>query len=247
MKPQHWCCCWVFLLTCGIGISYFTAPSAVLAQTKSNGKGLEIYTSSRKAPESSGTSDFMPGDGLRLKVWRDLSVADQGGVQNLGLNDDFIIDPRGYVTLPIIGEMRAVGHTRKSLARAIEDSLNVRAVHAMCLPLIRVTLMGALNKPGSYLIEPKETLWGLINEAGGPANNADVRKIFVERSGHVIFKNLLEGFEQAHSLEEIGVRSGDQIYVPGRSSFNFRTVVDYVTLTASVVVLYYQIQDHSRR
>jgi protein involved in polysaccharide export with SLBB domain len=244
MEPQRWRCFWLFLLTCGL--SHFAAPS-LLAQTKSTGKGLEVFTSSRKATDlPAGTSEFAPGDGVRVKVWRDISVADQGGVQNLGLNDDFVIDSRGYITLPIIGEMRVAGHSRRSLARAIEDSLSIRAVRVMCSPLIRVTLLGAVNKPGSYLIEPKESLWGLINEAGGPSNNADVKKIYVERSGKVIVKNLLQGFEQAHALEQIGVRSGDQIYVPGRSGFNIRTVVDYATLTASFVVLYFQMKDRRR-
>ncbi len=244
MEPQRWRCFWLFLLTCSL--SHFAAL-ALLAQTKSNSKNLEVFTSSRKATDlSAGTNEFAPGDGVRVKVWRDISVADQGGVQSLGLNDDFVIDSRGYISLPIIGEVRAVGHTRRSLARAIEDSLSIRAVRVMCSPLIRVTLLGAVNKPGSYLIEPKESLWGIINDAGGPSNNADVRKIYVERSGKVIVKNLLQGFEQAHALEQIGVRSGDQIYVPGRSGFNFRTVVDYATLTASFVVLYFQLKDRTR-
>lgn len=244
MELQRWRCVWLFLLTCGL--SHFAALS-LLAQTKSNSKGLESFTSSRKATDlSAGTNEFAPGDGVRVKVWRDISVADQGGVQSLGLNDDFVIDSRGYISLPIIGEVRAVGHTRRSLARSIEDSLSIRAVRVMCSPLIRVTLLGAVNKPGSYLIEPKESLWGLINDAGGPSNIADIRKIYVERSGKVIVKNLLQGFEQAHALEQIGVRSGDQIYVPGRSGFNFRTVVDYATLTASFVVLYFQLKDRTR-
>jgi protein involved in polysaccharide export with SLBB domain len=244
MKSHGWRCFRLFLLISGLS---HLAALTLLAQTKSNSKGLEVYPSSRKAAESSsGTSDFAPGDGVRVKVWRDISVADQGGVQNLGLNDDFVIDSRGYVMLPIIGELRAAGHTRRSLARAIEDSLSIRAVRVMCLPLIRVTLLGAVNKPGSYLIESKESLWGLINEAGGPSNNADIRKIYVERSSKVIVKNLLQGFEQAHALEQIGVRSGDQIYVPGRSGFNLRTVVDYTTLTASFVLLYFQFKDRTR-
>jgi protein involved in polysaccharide export with SLBB domain len=190
--------------------------------------------------------DFAPGDGVRVKVWRDVSVSTQGDVNSLGLNDDFIIDSRGNITLPIIGEMRATGHTRRSLARAIEDSLSIRAVRVMCSPLIRVTLLGAVNKPGSYLIEPKESLWGLINEAGGPGNNADFKKIYVERSGQVVVKNLLQAFEEAHTLEQLGVRSGDQIYMPGTSHFNWRSIVDYATLTASFVVLYFQLKDRYR-
>jgi len=230
MNKQSWFSAVVILIIFGLSLSSI-APPMLFAQTKSTVRGA---------------TDFSPGDGVRVKVWRDVSVSTQGDVNSLGLNDDFIIDNRGNVSLPIIGEMRAVGHTRRSLARAIEDSLSIRAVRIMCSPLIRVTLLGAVNKPGSYLIEPKESLWGLINEAGGPANNADVKKIYVERTGQVVVKNLLQAFEEAHSLEQLGVRSGDQIYLPGVSRFNFRAVVDYATLTASFVVLYFQLKDRNR-
>jgi protein involved in polysaccharide export with SLBB domain len=214
------------LLICGLALSSLAPP--VPAQTRATGK-------------TSG--EFAAGDGVRVKVWRDITVTSQSDINNLGLNGDFLIDNRGYMLLPIIGEMRAVGHTRRSLALAIEDSLNIRAARVMCSPLIRVTLLGAVNKPGSYLIEPRESLWSLIAEAGGPGNNIDLKKIYVERGGETVIKGLREAFEQAHSLEQLGVRSGDQIYVPGISRFSIRTVVDYATLTASFVLLYFQFRD----
>jgi protein involved in polysaccharide export with SLBB domain len=100
----------MFLVTCGTGVP-LVVPHAALAQTKSSGKSLETF--SRRMNElSAGASDFTPGDGVRIKFWRDLSVADQGALQNLGLNDDFVIDSRGYVTLPIIGEVRAAGNAQ---------------------------------------------------------------------------------------------------------------------------------------
>lgn len=218
----------VMVLIFGLALSAF-APFAP-AQTRSTSKSA---------------SDFAPGDGVRIKVWRDVSVSGQGDFGGLGLNDDFLIDNRGNVLLPIIGEMRVTGHTRRSLARAIEDSLSIRAARVMCLPLIRVTLLGAVNKPGSYLIEPRESLWGLIDKAGGPGNNVDLKKIYIERSGEIVNNNLRDAFEQAQSLEQLGVHSGDQIYVPGISRFNFRAVVDYVTLTASFVLLYFQFKDRN--
>jgi polysaccharide export outer membrane protein len=231
MQKQRWFSFVVIFTTFGLALSVI-APPALLAQSKSTVRS---------------TNDFAPGDGVRVKVWRDVSVTNVGDVNTLGLNNDFIIDTRGNMTLPIIGEMRATGHTRRSLARAIEDSLRIRAVRVMCSPLIRVTLLGVVNKPGSYLIEPTESLWKLIDEAGGPANNADFKKIYVERSGEVVITNLLQAFEEAHSLEQLGVRSGDQIYVPGANRFSWRAVVDYATLTASFVVLYFQITDYNRR
>lgn len=232
------------LITLGVS-ALLVAPPLVTAQSKTNAKGLEAY-SRRTSDLSSTTGEFTPGDGVRVMIWRDISVADQGSVQNLGLNDDFIIDSRGNFVLPVIGEMRAVGHTRKSLARAIEDSLRIRGIRVMSSPLIRVTILGAVNKPGSYLIEPKESLWSLIGKAGGPSSDVDVKKMYVERSGQVVINNLLESFERGHSLEQLGVRSGDQIYLPAVSRFNLRNIVDYVTLTASVVLLYFQLKDRTQ-
>jgi protein involved in polysaccharide export with SLBB domain len=244
MKPQRWRYHVAILVTYGASVLCAGVP-ALLAQSKSS--SLESFN--RKVSDlSSASGDFAPGDGVRISVWRDPSLSGRDGGQDLRLNDDFLIDRKGYIQLPVVGEIRAVGHTRKSLKRAIEDSLRIRAwaMQVACSPLIRVTLMGAVNRPGSYLIEPKDSLWELVNKAGGPANNADVRKIYVQRGGSKVIANLLEGFEQAHSLEQIGVRSGDQVYVPSISSFNWRTIVDYVTLTASLVVIYYQISDRTR-
>jgi len=230
MKNQCWRDIVVILTVFRLTLASVVPPA--FAQTRSTAKTA---------------SDFAPGDGVRIKAWRDVSVSGQSDVSNLGLNDDFIIDNRGMMTVPIIGEMRAVGHTRRSLARAIEDSLSIRAVRIMCSPLIRVTVLGAVNKPGSYLIEPKESLWGLINEAGGPGNDAEFKKIYVERSGEVVVENLLQAFEQAYSLEQLNVRSGDQVYVPRVSRFSFRTIVDYITLATSFTLLYFQLRDLNRK
>ncbi|MDZ7344374.1 MAG: polysaccharide biosynthesis/export family protein [candidate division KSB1 bacterium] len=234
----------MILLICSVHLCL--GLSSLSAQSKS----ASSESLSRRVHELSyKVGDFAPGDGVRINVWRDPSFAGRDGAHDLGLNGDFIIDNKGYIQLPVIGEIRAVGQSRKNLARAIEDSLRIRAwaMQAICTPLIRVTLLGAVNRPGSYLIEPKDSLWGLINQAGGPANHADVQRIYVQRSGKKVIRNLLDGFEQAHSLEQIGVRSGDQIYVPGVSKITFRTVVDFVTLGASLTLLYLQISDYGRR
>jgi len=236
MKNSLWRSLIISLLVYGIVFSLM-APPLLEAQTKP----------ATNSPTTRSANDFAPGDGVRIKTWREITVVGQGDVNNLGLNDDFIIDNRGTMTLPVLGEFRTVGHTRKSLARAIEDSLGIRGIRVMCSPLIRLIVLGAVNKPGAYLIEPKDSIWGLINIAGGPANGADVKGIHVERSNQIVADNLLEGFQQAYSLEQIGVRSGDQVYLPGVKHFNWRAIVDYATLTASFVVLYYQIQDRRPR
>lgn len=187
------------------------------------------------------------GDGVRVLVWKEDISDNQVRPEELGLAGDYLIDDQGNILLPSLGEVKAAGQSAKSLAENVQQSLRIKAIRIVCLPLMRVTLLGAVQRPGSYLVQPKESLWELINKAGGPANDADFRKIKVMRSGGTVRSNLLEAFEKAHSLEDLAVESGDQIIVPGLSGFGFGDVIRYATFVMSVGVFYLQLSDRNRR
>lgn len=193
------------------------------------------------------TAKLRAGDGVRVLVWKEDLSDNQVKPEELGLGGDYLIDEQGNIMLPSLGEIKAAGQSAKGLAESIQQSLRIKAVRIVCLPLMRVTLLGAVQKPGSYLVQPKESLWELINKAGGPANDADFRKIKVMRSGSVIKSNLLEAFEKAHSLEDLAIESGDQIIVPGLSRFDFGEVVRYATFAMSIGVFYLQLSDRNNR
>ncbi|MEK7727009.1 MAG: polysaccharide biosynthesis/export family protein [candidate division KSB1 bacterium] len=192
------------------------------------------------------TPKLRAGDGVRILVWKEDISDNQVKPEELGLNGDYLLDEQGSILLPSLGEVKAAGQSPKGLADNIQQSLRIKAIRIVCLPLIRVTLLGAVQRPGSYLVQPKESLWELINKAGGPANDADFRKIKVMRSGSVVKSNLLEAFEKAHSLEGLAVESGDQIIVPGLSGFSFGDVIRYATFAMSVGVFYLQLSNDNR-
>ena len=186
------------------------------------------------------------GDGVRIIVWQDISVDRIGQIDNLNLAGDYLIDGAGNLVIPIVGETRAAGYSAETLAQVIQEKLAIKTIRIVCLPLMRVTVLGAVNRPGSYLIEPRDSLWELVSLAGGPANNADMKKIMVQRGGRIAINNLLEGFEKAHSLEQLGVRSGDQVVMAGISRVTMDDVMRYATFGMSVALLYLQISQYNR-
>lgn len=193
------------------------------------------------------TAKLRAGDGVKILVWKEDISDNQVRPEELGLAGDYLLDEQGNILLPSLGEVKAAGQSAKGLAENIQQSLRIKAIRIVCLPLIRVTMLGAVQKPGSYLVQPKESLWELINKAGGPANDADFRKIKVMRGGSTVKSNLLEAFEKAHSLEDLAVESGDQVIVPSFSSFSFGEVVRYATFAMSVGVFYLQLSDRNNR
>lgn len=198
---------------------------------------------------------FRAGEGVRLTVLEKTDTKDgTGRRQDLNIAGDYLIDQAGYIYIPFLrAPIKAAGLSPDSLARRIRDDLfNDLTIkppieQIFCMPLIRVAVLGAVQRPGSYLIRAKDSLWELVTLAGGPANTADVRKIRVMRGGRTVSKNLLEGFENAHSLEQLGVRSGDQVIMPSYSRFTADDFLRYTSFALSAAVLYLQISDRKNR
>ncbi len=190
-------------------------------------------------------NEFNPGDAVRI------SVIELGrGMERspLNISGDYTINSAGYIMLPIIGNVKVTGNDRNSLAKNLVElySPYLKEPYITTTPLIRITLMGAFNKPGSYRISPESSLWQLIELAEGPKEDCDLNSIRVERGGKVVMKNLLEQFERGHSLDDIGIRSGDQIIAKGKSSFGFRDIMNYSYFIMTAVSMYFSIKNYNR-
>jgi protein involved in polysaccharide export with SLBB domain len=190
------------------------------------------------------SNEFYPGDAVRITV---LEIGRGTEGSTLNLSGDYKINSMGYIMLPLIGNVIVVGQDRVSLAKQLVElySPYLKEPYITTMPLIRVTLMGTFNKPGSYRLSPESSLWELIEMAEGPSENCDLNSIRVERGGRVLLKNLLEQFEKGHSLEEIGIRSGDQIIAKGKSNLGFREIMNYSYFLMTAVSLYFSIRNYS--
>ena len=183
---------------------------------------------------------FQPGDAVRIHVW-ELYEGDQ---RNQNLSGDYPIHQDGSIIMPLVGQITVKGLTVFELNQQLEEKLKsyLRSPYVMVYPLIRVTMQGAFNRPGSYRVNPSQSLWDLVAQAGGPRADCDLRKMWVERSGKVVNKDLLRSFEQGYSLEEVGLETGDQIIAPRRSQLELGVIIGVINLVASVVLLYLRLR-----
>ncbi len=195
----------------------------------------------RKSAKSLTT--FKPGDYARILIW-DLSQT-RDGVRTLDLSNNFSINPDGNVVLPLIGEVSLKGLTPYEASQILKEKYKayMHNPYIHVRPLIRLTLQGAFNKPGSYLIDPEQSLWDLIAMADGPDGDCDLEAMWIERGGEIVTESLLKSFEEGYSLEEIGIESGDQILAPRRRHWNLNLLLTVFNLVATFALIYIRFQD----
>lgn len=184
------------------------------------------------------------GDAVNIQIWQMFdNVSGRSPISNL--SGEYVIDTRGFIFMPFVGLVRVANKRPQDVEVLIKEKYKSYLTEPFIYvrPLIRVTLIGAVSRPGSYRVDPQNSFWDLMDNAGGPASTADLRKMFVVRGGVKSIENLLQAFENAHSLYEVGIKSGDQIVVPPRSTFNLNTILNYASFAASIALLYMRLQD----
>jgi len=183
---------------------------------------------------------FRPGDAINVVVWEYLYEERR----NLDFSGVYPINPEGYVALPLVGEIRIKALTLDEVTKLIKQKYSeyLKEPYVYVRPLIRVTMQGAFRQPGLYLIDPSKSLWDLVAQAEGPRVGANLEKLQVRRGGEVIIIGLLNAFERGYSLEEIGIESGDQVFVPAENRITFQFIISIIHLCATIVLLYLRIQ-----
>lgn len=185
---------------------------------------------------------FQPGDAVRIQVWE--LYQGQDNDRDLNLGGDYPINPEGNIIMPLIGEIRVKDLTEYEVRQAVEEKLSqyLRNPYIYVEPLIRITMQGAFNKPGSYRVPPTSSFWDLVSKAGGPGKNCDLANVWVERGGEITIKDILNSFEKGMSLEEIGIESGDQVIAPVRREWSLSVMLNMINLATSFVLLYLRLK-----
>jgi len=118
--------------------------------------------------------DFQAGDRITLQV--DSEPA---------LSDTFPVGPNQEIVLPVVGVLSLNGVLRSELQTAMSRELGrfLRDPIVRATPLIRVSVIGEVNKPGFYLVPPTAVVSDVVTAAAGPTQNARVEKMWIERAG----------------------------------------------------------------
>lgn len=175
------------------------------------------------APVSAG---IRPGDVINIKVWREPDYSGQA-----------IVDARGRVVLPVLGEIAVGGASTEALG----DSLKTVLRRYLNNPSIevqvqrRVFVDGEVVRPGPVLADATISVGEVISLAGGISPLGNRNKVMLLRDNRILVAAMGPGTV----LQRSAVQSGDHIFVPQRSwmSRNGQIFVyGAISITSSIIV-----------
>lgn len=164
---------------------------------------------------ASGAEEYRigAGDTLEVVVW---------GYEDLSRT--VIVRPDGNISLPVAGELRAQGSTPNELAQQIATTLSRWVKNPRVNVIVKsfaqhqVFVLGAVERPGVYPLQPGMTAAEAIALAGGFTPNADRQRLTVLRRAAGQDVKFLVSFTDNPSREDSAVRfvlqPGDNLVVP---------------------------------
>jgi polysaccharide biosynthesis/export protein len=157
--------------------------------------------------------EVQPSDVLQVSVWREPELTQQ-----------VIVRPDGAFSFPLVGEVNAVGKTVEELRKEIVQALAriipdvVVTVAVIEIKGNKVYVIGQVNQPGEFIVNPRVDVIQALSLAGGTTAFASPSEIFVLRRDNGQQRRLPFNFDavmRGRDLEQnVLLRSGDVVVVP---------------------------------
>jgi polysaccharide export outer membrane protein len=155
------------------------APMAYSAGPNSQSAPLKLDESDLNIDRPQGDYVIGPQDKLRIRVFQ---------VKDLSFDDEEV-DANGDIQLPLIGKVTAAGLTTEQLQQKIAEQLGAKYLQSPQVSVSvsesasqKVTVEGEVKNPGVYQLKGRTTLMQAIAMAGGPDDQADLKKVAVIRT-----------------------------------------------------------------
>jgi polysaccharide export outer membrane protein len=203
-----------------ISVSQFAIPR--LAQADPSRVGQEAVPTPQPEEKTSliVTQDYFigPEDVLDITVWK-----------NADLSKQVTVRPDGRISLPLIGDITAVGKTAAQLSGDISAKLKEYKENPSVSIIVKevnsyaIFVLGEVVKPGKYPLKSKTTLLQAITIASGFTPMAARNKIVVFRfakdgGGRIKMKASYDDIVlRDGSTQDIELKPGDQIVVPSET------------------------------
>jgi polysaccharide biosynthesis/export protein len=201
-----------------VALLAITLTPAFAQDTKSDkpkADAAKTAEAEKPATESKAGADFVigPEDILDINVWREPEMSRIVPVR-----------PDGKISLPLIGEFEAAGSTAKQLEAKLVAKLDAIVTNPQVTVIVRdirsqkFSIMGEVNKPGSYPFSGQMTVLDAVAGAGGLKDFANPKKMYILRrlpNGNsqripVNYKSILNGDDG----QNVALQIRDTIIVP---------------------------------
>jgi polysaccharide export outer membrane protein len=154
-----------------------------------------------------------PGDVLDVAVWKEED-----------LTKSVIVRPDGKFSFPLVGELNALNRTVAQIQTDIGNRLKpyipdpVVSVAVKSLDGCKIYVIGQVNKPGSYVMNPRINVLQALSVAGGMTPFASTNDIMVLRGSgnaqHAIGFRYGEVIKGRNLNQNVLLESGDVVIVP---------------------------------
>jgi polysaccharide export outer membrane protein len=206
-------------------VSFVTLIATASAQTAGTGKPAPVGTSgtspsglpapvpSVSAAATSNDYRLVPGDKLRIEVYKDDH-----------LSQSLQIRPDGKITLPLVGDLPAAGRTSMELRDAIGTSLKDYITNPVVTVIVVETapqvvyVTGEVTKPGALaLVNGHMSVVQAIAMAGGFTDFAKRKDVLVMRKTangmQTLHFNYKEALDDDTRREPLQLMAGDTVVV----------------------------------
>lgn len=153
------------------------------------------------------------GDSITVSVWKEVD-----------LQRKVIIRPDGKFSFPLAGEVQAAGRTADEVRIDIESKLSKFIPEAVVTVIVedvagnRIYVIGQVNKPGMFIMNPQLTVLQALSLAGGHTPFAKLDDISIVRgvgAGQKSFPFRYNQVVEGKALQQnVVLESGDVVVVP---------------------------------
>ena len=199
---------------------------------KNNEEDQKSIVNSRKFGydfiSTSPTSIIATGD-LPLPNEYKISIGDVIGVVLSGSEDkifDMKVQLDGTVFFPEIGSISVVGESFQEIKNKLRNLIDQSYIGASIdislkdLSAKKITIVGAVNNPGTYLVNPFTTISNSLAYSGGIQQIGSLRNIRLLRSNGDIFEfDLYDLLIDGDRTDDITIESGDVIVIGAAKKF----------------------------
>lgn len=161
----------------------------------------------RSAADTVASGGLLPGDIVRLRIWREPD-----------LSGEFPVDAHGVVVFPKIGALQVTGESQDALRELLVERYQrfLRNPSIEVVFLRRINVLGSVRSPGLFPVDPTMVVADALALAGGVTPDGRQDRIQLLRGGEVLTANI----SQRTRIADLPLQSGDQLYVPEKSWFS---------------------------
>ena len=112
------------------------------------------------------------------------------------------------------------------------------AARVRATPLVRLSVLGPVGKPGFHYMPPDIPLGDAVMRAGGPGGSADLNKSVIRRNTEELYdsRNTRTAMNEGLTLDQLSLRDGDSIEIGEKSSGNWGKIASGIGVATSLIL-----------